>query len=215
MKWLQYIIHTHTTYKRIYAIFSILTILNFFITKAKYILGRLKLQFEKCNKATENNYGGRMTRTPEYVTKMMNAFWFPFPRFPPRRYAGAGAHYHKALICQTPEAVCESGVGISVERWELETQGELNIQAGSERESPWKTHPSAVFHARSLATSSNASPRACDINACRCRVSREMEWICQPAEDIVLAASYSRSPHLGSDHPLGVHKWKREDRFLR
>lgn len=94
-----------------------------------YVSGRLKLQFEKCNKAAENNYGGRMTRTPEYVTKMMNAFWFPFPR----RYAGAGAHYHKALICQTPEAVCESGVGISVERRELETQGELNVQAGSER----------------------------------------------------------------------------------
>lgn len=104
-----------------------------FITKAMYVSGRLKLQFEKCNKAAENNYGGRMTRTPEYVTKMMNAFWFPFPRFPPRRYAGAGAHYHKALICQTPEAVCESGVGISVERRELETQGELNVQAGSER----------------------------------------------------------------------------------
>lgn len=114
------------------------------------------MQFEKCNKATENNYGGRMARTPEYVTKMMNAFWFPFPRFLPRRYAGAGAHYHKALICQTPEAVCESGVGILVERRELETQGEL--QAG-ECEGPWKTHPSAVFHTRSLAISDNASHR--------------------------------------------------------
>lgn len=78
---------------------------------------RLRSRFEKRNKATENNYGdGRVRRrTAEYVTKMMNAFWFPFPRFPPRRYlAGAGAHYHKALICQTPEAVCESGVGIWV-----------------------------------------------------------------------------------------------------
>lgn len=86
------------------------------------------MQLEKCNKAAENNYRGWMACTLEYVTKMMNAFWFPFPRFPPRRYAGAGAHYHKALICQTPEAVCESGVGISVERRELETQGELSVR---------------------------------------------------------------------------------------
>jgi len=58
--------------------------------------------------------GARGPRAAEYVTKMMNAFWLPFPRFLPRRYAkGAGVHYHKALICQTPEAVCESGVGIS------------------------------------------------------------------------------------------------------
>lgn len=54
----------------------------------------------------QNNYRDRRVhgwRTLEYITKMMNAFWFPFPRFPPRWYAGAGAHYHKALICQTPQ----------------------------------------------------------------------------------------------------------------
>lgn len=91
----------------------------------KEVFDRLKLQFEKRNKATGNNYGRvRGWCTPEYVTKMMNALWFPFLRFPPRRYASVGAHYHKALICQTPEAVCESGVGISVERQELETEEE-------------------------------------------------------------------------------------------
>lgn len=64
----------------------------------------------------QNNYRDRRVhgwRTPEYVTKMMNAFWFPFPRFPPRWYAGAGAHYHKALICQTPQRLSAKVASVS------------------------------------------------------------------------------------------------------
>lgn len=55
----------------------------------------------------------------EFATKVINARWFPFACTRPKyRYETAALrrqHYHKALICQAPEAVYESGASVSGE----------------------------------------------------------------------------------------------------
>lgn len=169
----------------------------------------------------ENNYRDRRVRgwrTPEYVTKMMNAFWFPFPRFPPRWYAGAGAHYHKALICQTPQRLSAKVASVSPwnsgRTWDRKREPAALANEGR----ILKIHIHRQFFTRGIYLAAHLS-RACDINACRCRVFREMEFVNRSKISLEESAPFRlprpRPPRLGLDlfraHPSSVHEWKEED----
>jgi len=188
---------------------------------------RFKLCLENCNKAMQNNYRGqrlRGWRTPEYVTKMMNAFWFPFPRFPPRWYAGAGAHYHKALICQTPwrlsakvASVSPWNSGRTWDRKRAVAALDMRVERGSLKDTSIGSFSRAVPIWERILSSLR------DINARRCRVFREMEWICQPIEDIARGIGFV--PSLASKTFSSwiesflipfyrIYEWKREDWFM-